>query len=152
MPEIRDLDDLVPEDVEYRYRGKTYTLPGDIDVEHTYRLVKLLGKSGELEAAQFAGETVFEEKPILEARQALDEQVANELLELFQQSDPELAALPFGVTAMRFVLVDVLKALGFEFVPVEDEARPPARSPAKRSGQSKSSRRSSRSSASRTGK
>src|SRR5438105_2962391 len=46
---IVQLDDLVPDELVFNYRGTDYRLPGDIDTETTFRLQELLVEMGEAE-------------------------------------------------------------------------------------------------------
>jgi hypothetical protein len=144
--QIRELDAVLPEDVEYHYQGKTYTLPGDIDVEHTYELLDLLQKAGAIEDAVEKSGTVD-----FDIKRENDTKIRDALLALFRQRDPDLERLPFGVMGLRHVLTDVLVSIGFEFVPAGG-ADPPRRTASVKSKRSSSSRRSSNSSASRTKK
>lgn len=121
MAQIVDLDVLVPEDVTFRFRGGDYTIPGDIDVEDTFRLLRLFNRSGELE------DTVAS----LDEREQIEKEIRDALLDIFRQRDPDLAKLPFGVMALRHVLLEVLKAIGLEFVPAEGGADPPKPGPKK---------------------
>jgi hypothetical protein len=113
MPQIVELDDLVPDDVVFRYRDKEHSIPGDIDVETTFRLLKLFKRAAEVE-----------ESDDLDAKEQVNIEVRDALLGLFQQRDPDLAELPFGVIAFRHVLSEVLQAIGLVFVPEDGEGPP----------------------------
>jgi hypothetical protein len=116
MPaEIVDLDALVPDDIEFKYQGKTYTLPGDIETERVFQLFKLFREL--LDAQQ--GTDVDPEDVV-----AAVANVKRVLLELFQQRDPELKEVPFGVSALPIVMQRLLQRLGVN-VSEDGEASPP---------------------------
>ena len=125
MPRI-ELDEIIPEDITFAYKGKEYVIPGDIDVDTTFDLTALLIRHG---AAEEKGDT--------EEVRAVNKEVEQKLLYLFQQRDPELEALPFGVIGYRFVLAQVLTSLGLLIV--EEPETPPKPRRAKRSPSRRSS-------------
>ena len=125
MPRI-ELDEVIPEDITFAYKGKEYVIPGDIDVDTTFDLIALLGRHGEAE-----------EKGDTPEVRAVNKEVEQKLLYLFRQRDPELEALPFGVIGYRFVLAQVLTSLGLLIV--EEPATPPKPRRAKRSPSRRSS-------------
>lgn len=142
MPtQIVELDDLVPDAIDFRYQGKSYILPGDITVETTFQLQKLLTALAEAEADP--KKTAQQEKLTLEVEQVL--------LGLFRQADPELASLPFGVIGFQHVLTFLLTKLGFggQAEPVDPPNRAARRSAKSKSRRSSTSGSSSTSSASR---
>lgn len=131
MPRI-NLDDVVPEDIEFDYRGKTYTISGDLDVETTF---KLIGLFGDLADAEVAGDR----KKQLSVNGKLEQL----LLDLFKEHDPSLEKLPFGVVAYRNVVTQLLGSLGLEVIggdPPADPSKPTAkkRAPRRRSSGSRS--------------
>jgi hypothetical protein len=139
MPQIVELDELVPDDVVFRYKGTDYPIPGDIDVETTFRLLKLFQRAAEAEGSTD-----------LDAREQVNIEVRDALLGLFQQRDPDLAELPFGVIAFRHVLSEVLQAMGLVFVAGDGEGEgPPTKPRPKTPRQSSGSRASSKRSGSR---
>jgi hypothetical protein len=138
--QIIELDDLVPDAIEFRYKGKSYILPGDITVETTFRLNKLLIALTEAEADP--KKMAQQEKLTLEVEEVL--------LELFRQTDHELKSLPLGVVGFQHVLSFLLAKLGFGQQDVEDDADPPPNRAARRkSARSNTSRSSSKNSTSR---
>lgn len=116
MARIIDLDAVVPEDIEFTYRGETYAIPGDIDVEQTFRIIRMFEEAQAAEANS---------APIDE-RERLNLVIRDELLELFRVRNPDLADLPFGTIAYQHVLVTVLGQLGLQVVgePTPPEPRP----------------------------
>lgn len=114
MPFI-DLDQVVPEDITFKYRGADYVLDGDLDTEDVLILARLLDQA---QTAETAGD--------LAAVQKLNPKIKQELLRLFQVKDPKLEALPFGAVAYQHVIAEVLKLMGFVLV----EEDPPAPTPA----------------------
>jgi hypothetical protein len=144
MPtQIVELDALVPDDIEFRYQGGKYVLPGDISVETTFRIQKLLLA---LNAAETAAVGVEDEKLQTKAiadQERLTLEVEELLLSLFRKRDPKLESLPFGVVGFQHVLSVVLVKLGFGDVALEDDADPPPKKAArKKSARSNSSRSS----------
>lgn len=104
MPtQIVELDDLVPDAIEFRYQGNSYVLPGDISVETTFKMQKLLNALADAEADP--KKALQQEKLTLEVEQML--------LDLFRQDNPELESLPFGVVGFQHVLSFLLAKLGF---------------------------------------
>jgi hypothetical protein len=119
MARIIDLDAVVPEDIEFNYRGDTFAIPGDIDVEQTFRIIRMF------EEAQ----TAEEEGASLDVRERLNLIVRDELLALFQVRDPELIELPFGTIAYQHVLVTVLTQLGLQVMSPEAVNPPTPKTP-----------------------
>jgi hypothetical protein len=144
MPtQIVELDALVPDDIEFRYQGGKYVLPGDISVETTFRIQKLLLA---LNAAEQAAVGAEDEKLKAEAiadQERLTLEVEELLLGLFRQRDENLESLPFGVVGFQHVLSLVLVKLGFGDVPVEDDAGPPPKRAARKTSPRSNSSRSS---------
>lgn len=138
MPtQIVELDDLVPDPIEFRYQGKSYVLPGDITVEMTFRLQRMLT---ELMAAEADTKKRDEqEKLTLEIEQLL--------LGLFRQHDPELESLAFGAVGFRFVLAFLLRKLGFAEEP--ETMDPPNRATRRAAAKKKSARSSTSGSSSK---
>jgi hypothetical protein len=135
MTQIRDMPALLGEDIEYQYPDKTYTFPGDLDVESTYRLVELFQR-------------MTEEPANLKEQKQLDLDLQAALLACFQLRDQSLESLPFGVKALRLVLNDAIGVLGL-IVEEDDASPPPKATPNRRSRRSSGSRSSSKSSGSR---
>ncbi len=114
MPRI-DLDALVPEEITFVYQGREFSIAGDVDVDTTFDLIDLLGRHGEAE-----------NKNDRAAVRAVNKEMERKLLALFQQREPELQSLPFGVIGYRLVLSQVLMALGLQLIE-EDESPPTPR-------------------------
>src|SRR4051812_9427380 len=123
MARIINLDELVPEDVEIRYRGGTYMLPGDVSTETIFKLFELY---------RTLASGVEDEDPAAVMARLRDRfgDIEAELLSLFRQRQPELEAPPFGLSALGAVLRVILAHLGIN-IP-EGSAPPPPRPPAKR--------------------
>lgn len=128
MPRI-EMDELVPEDITFVFRGKEYVIDGDLDVDLTFDLTDLFIRYGQAEAD---GDRVEIRKTNTEMR--------DKLLAAFQTRDPALTDLPFGVMAYRIVLGQVLTALGLQIVQ-EDPPRPRTPAPRPRSRRSTGSRK-----------
>lgn len=135
MAQIIDLNELVPQDIIIRYGSpaKDYKLPGDISTEMVFRLFEMRQALATVE-----GKTPGE---IVGAMKGRFGDIEGELLKLFQQRDPKLTYLPFGIRAMGAVLAVVLGQLGLEVT--EENPQKPASTPArpKRSPTVKSRRR-----------
>lgn len=110
MAEIVNLDELVPDDITFEFRGQTYPFPGDIDTETTFRLARMLRELGR---AEEAASEQREDEAAQEEQEKLTLAVEGELLKLFQRRTPDLESLPFGATGFQVVLLHVLAALGF---------------------------------------
>ena len=128
MPRIV-LDELVPEEITFVYKEREYTIAGDIDVDTTFDLIDLLGRHGDAEKQNDRG-----------AARAVNKEIEGKLLALFQERQPDLEELPFGVIGYRIVLSQVLEALGLQVI---DDENPPTPSP-KRASRSRRSTGSSR--------
>jgi hypothetical protein len=111
---VVDLDALVPDDIDFQYRGKSYPIPGDIDVETTFSLIKMFEEASN---AERSGASV-------EEREALNLTLRNKLTELFRIRQPELTDLPFGTIAYQHILAEVLQAIGLQ-IAVEEPKTPP---------------------------
>lgn len=115
MAEVINLDELVPEDIEFRYRGETYTLPGDLSVEDVFRMFELF---------QTFASTQGKGKPE-DAMKAVETLLA-ELLRLFQVRDPDLEGpLPFGVKALPIIMQKLLGQLGINVSADDPPPSPP---------------------------
>ena len=125
MPRI-ELDEIIPEDITFAYRGKEYVIPGDLDIDTTFDLIALLGRHGAAEAADDTEEV-----------RVVNKEVEQKLLFLFRQRMPDLEALPFGVIGYRVVLAQVLTALGLQIV--EEPETPPKPRRAKKTSPSRPS-------------
>lgn len=122
MPDIVDLDELVPDDIQFNYRGETYTIPGDLRVDQTLDLYALLTRLANAEAKGGAAEM----KRILDKAEAA-------LLPVFQVHQPEMVQLPFGAAGLGHVLRRVLTLIGLlQVVPPGDgdDTNPPTPAPA----------------------
>ena len=101
MAEIHDLDELVPEDITFRYRREEYTIPGDLRTGDTLELFALLQR---LALAEAKG-TPAELKRIIAQTEAA-------LLPIFQVHQPQMEQLPFGAAGLGAVLRKVLELIG----------------------------------------
>jgi len=158
MPQIVDLDALVPEEIIFKYAGKEYRLPGDIDVETTFTIQQLIVELSQSEQgvlrAQLERAQAVKSQAITRAERGLSQametqkrvtaKTENEILQLFKVNHPDLEKLPFGSTGFGVVLTHVLAMLGFSGTGDEEPAEedppkdPPARNP-RRSPRSRSS-------------
>jgi hypothetical protein len=143
MPtQIIELDPLVPDDIEFRYRGQKYVLPGDLTVETTFHIQKLILalNAAEQRVTDAAGKGEKVQLQAAAEQERLTLEVEKLLLGLFRQRDPDLEELPFGVVGFQHVLSMVLVKLGFGAAISEDDADPPPNRAARRkSARSKSS-------------
>lgn len=105
MPQIVDLNDLVPEDIIIRYGRPPvdYKLPGDMDVEAVFRLFEMFRA---LSVTEGNDEEVFGQ---LKGRFG---DIRAELLKLFQVRDPKLKELPLGIRGTGALLRVILQQLG----------------------------------------
>lgn len=133
--EIIELDPLVPDEIEFRYQGKSYVLPGDVSVETTFQLQRLL-----VQLAAAEEDALNNSNGALDRQEKLTLQVEGVLLELFKQKDPDLESLPFGTYGFRVVLATVLTKLGFG--EAEAPPDPPKGATIKKKPPAKKSRRS----------
>jgi hypothetical protein len=101
MPEIVDIDELVPDDIQFKYRGETYAIPGDLRVDQTLELYKLLTQ---LANAESTGSEAELRRIIAKAEAAL--------LPIFQVHQPDMEKLPFGAAGLGIVLRRVLQLIG----------------------------------------
>lgn len=116
-----DLDALIPDDLEFHYRGETYTIPGDVDTEtvlRMFRMFQLLLETRDL--AQGAADA--DAKKFGAKIDKAYEEINSILLTLFQVNQPHLTALPFGVAAMPHVIAGVLQLLGVTADPLTGES------------------------------
>jgi hypothetical protein len=100
VAEIVDLDAVVPEDIVFKLAGKQYPIPGDLETEQVFKLMRLfagLKVSGNLAGVERSAK-----------------QLEAGLLDLFQVRQPDLERLPFGATSLRTVTVRVLQLLGVD--------------------------------------
>lgn len=131
MPRI-NLDELVPEEITFSFRGTDYVIDGDIDIEITFALIDLFHRATEAET---------DPNITLAVQRDVNLAMRDKLLELFQARDPSIESLPFGTVAFRHVLAEVLQALGLTIV--EDPQPPkPEKKTVPRSRRSTTSRRS----------
>jgi hypothetical protein len=146
MAEVVNLDEILPGDIDLVWRGATYVLPGDIDVETTFGLQKLLAELGRAEEATLTAEPGSEEEQTAHDRQRdVSMKIEKELLRLLQTNHPELEKLPFGIAGFKYVLGLTLAKLGFSTVASDPEPDPPkpARAPAKAKSKRSTSSRAS---------
>ena len=138
---IVNLDELVPEEITFRWKGADYRLPGDIDTETTFTLQQLLVEMGEAEAAVLqASADGLDAKNGAQGKRASSAMVAaqgrqrrvtakveKEILRLFQTNHPDMEKLPFGVVGFTIVLTYVLTELGFGEMEQDPTPPPPNR-------------------------
>src|SRR5581483_1330813 len=103
MAEVVDLDQLIPDDVEFKHRGKTYRVPGDIPTKQVFELYRLYQDLAEAETSTEAD---------ADAQERATEKVKDGLLRLFRVLQPELEELPFGAMSLTIVLQTILLKLG----------------------------------------
>lgn len=122
MPEIVDIDELVPDDITFRYRKQEYKIPGDLRVVQTLELYALLRR---LAAAEAKG-TEAELKRIIGQAEAA-------LLPIFQVHQPDMTELPFGAAGLGVVLRKVLQLIGLlQEIEQGDVPDPPVPGPVKK--------------------
>lgn len=112
MAELIDMDALVPEDLEIKYRGQTYVFPGDIDVHTTFVLQDLLDAFIAAEASILDGTPTKAQKDAYKQAVIATEK---ELTALLRERDQEIEKFPFGATGFRVLLLQILMKLGFSF-------------------------------------
>lgn len=157
MAQIIKIDELVPEEIIFQYKDVDYSLPGDIDVDTTFRLQQLLVQLGQAEqavaTAQLERLQAVKEAAVSRAESRLSRalntqrqatlKVEKEILALFKVNHPDLEKLPFGAAGFQAVLSHVLLMLGFgTFSDEEEEPDPtpaPKRSPRPRTKSPRSS-------------
>lgn len=128
MPRLIDIDDLVDLDVVYiRVAGVNYRMPGDLPVPDYLRLRRDFN------------DLVSDEPDEDIDRDELLTRVSDQLLEMLQQHQPDLAALPCGVKGVVPIAFAFLNGLGedVEELPGEETVPPTRRrasTPKKRSG------------------
>lgn len=123
MAEIVDLDELVPDDIEFHYRGQTYLIPGDMESEQVLLLYKLLTELDKLATAE-GGEDV-------KRLERQNRRVKQALLPIFQLRQPALKELPFGGLSLRIVIRQLLTQMGMIAIAEPEPADPPT-APAKK--------------------
>jgi hypothetical protein len=99
--QIVDIDEFVPDDISFKYRDHTYTIPGDLRTDQTLELYAMLKKLAETEGRGDAGEL---DRIVKKAEKAL--------LPVFQVHQPEMTELPFGAVGLGVVLQTVLRLIG----------------------------------------
>ena len=125
MPEIVDLDELVPDDIVFKYRDNQYTIPGDLKTGQTLELFALLTRLAKAEAKGGATEL----KRIIG-------QCEHALLPIFQVHQPDMVELPFGAAGLGHVLRRVLELIGMlDTVPAEGDVPDPPNRAARRAAQ-----------------
>ena len=105
MSKIINLDELLPEDLQFAYQGETYAIPGDITIEQVFRFYDLFDKMREEMAA--------DDSPEAKAKQGKSavERLQEELLRVFQIRQPHLETLPFGIRGTATVVSHILASL-----------------------------------------
>jgi hypothetical protein len=121
MPEIIDLDELVPDDITFKYKGNEWTIPGDLKTGQTLELYSLLTKLARTEATGGAGEL-----------QRIIGRCETALLPIFQVHHPDLAELPFGAAGLAHVMRTVLSLIGLLQEVTPEPPPAPAKTPAKK--------------------
>lgn len=113
MANIIQLDSLVPEDLEFTYRGESYVIPGDLDGETVLKLFRMFGQLAQLmaKAGEDPGTETDARKAATEMRR-ISADVDKTLLELFRLRQPGIEKLPFGVKTMPIVIKTILEHLG----------------------------------------
>jgi len=114
MPRI-ELDPLVPEKIVFGYRGRDYTIDGDISVDATFDLIDLFTRLAQVDGGD------------VEAARQVNKEAEATLVALFQAEDDTIEELPFGAVGYRHVLGHVLEALGLQIVDEEPVAPPKPR-------------------------
>lgn len=132
MPRVFELDEMVPEDIVFRYRGADYLIPGDLDTELVLRLYRMFG---DLLAEPTSGDEAEDESNA----ERIVLKVKEELLAIFQVLQPGMEKLPFGALGIRAVIRCILIALGV-IAESPQPASPVKKTPA-RSRSSKSRRK-----------
>src|SRR3990167_5387294 len=112
MARVIDLDKVVPQDLDFKYRGESYVIPGDIKGPDAFKLVRVY------EEAMAANEGTLDE------REAANQKVEEALLALLQVSQPDLEEFPFGQLAGAAVLAEILVLLGFTIIEIPPEPSP----------------------------
>lgn len=138
MAKIIEIDTLVPEDIELNYRGKTYTVPGDISVPDVLKLFT---------AVQVVMADQTEVTDARAAQKKLDgvEREVLRIINISRGPDEQLDKSPFGQRSLGIVLVEILKHLLPDMF--EESSVPPSPTPAAIPARpSTSKRKSSRSS------
>jgi hypothetical protein len=117
VAKIVNIDEMIPEDVEIVYRGKTYVIPGDVDGATVFTLLNAFRELAILGTAARGGEDVSRKLDTVAKR------LNKLLLGLFQISDPTLTELPFGTKSLPIVVREILVSFGL--VPADDAVDPP---------------------------
>lgn len=130
--EIVNIDVVLPKDIAFAFGGTEYVVRGDLEVKHGLEIMRLLDS---FEEAYGSGDAT-----VLMAA-AVD--LENYLLPLFQERDPKLQSLPFGMTGIGKVAAvllarimgardETLESMG-DAVPPPKPKRPAAKKPLPRS-------------------
>lgn len=128
-----DLDELLPEDLTITFRNEKYVIPGDLSVESAFRLVAYRNQLGRSDSVAAQRKTLGE--------------IEQFMLELFQQRQPAMTKLPFGVFGLTKVITTYLEHIGLEVTGGEsgDPADPDDENPPNRAARRASSTGSPRS-------
>lgn len=107
--QIVDLNELVPEDIIVRYGkpAKDYRLPGDIPTKTVFGLFKMFQEIS-------AGVTDGDAATVVSTLDERFAQIEGAVLALFQQRDPKLKELPWGIRGTGEVLKVILGELGLK--------------------------------------
>lgn len=119
MARIIELDEYVPEDLQFNYRGQSLSIPGDLSVDDTFDLLALFAESGRVE-----------ESGDLKKQRDYNKKLEQTLLAMFRRQQPDLERLPFGQRGLAQVLIEVLILLGLLTRDVLDPPTRPASTPA----------------------
>lgn len=126
MP-IIELDSLVPDDIEIKFKGETYTIPGDLDTPTILSVFKHFQRI--LNESDTDDDTVTDaviEKAYTDMNALL--------LEVFQIRRPDLKVLPFGQKSLPIVVATLLNSITEGEA---DEETDPTPAPANRSPRKK---------------
>jgi hypothetical protein len=120
MAEIVQLDDLVPQDITFVYRGDEYHVPGDLDTETVFKIFQHLkgltglrgddGKAADDEAIRRASDNL-----------------RKILLDVFRIRQPDLETLPFGTRSQAIITERLLSLIGLPGVGEAEEPVPTGR-------------------------
>jgi hypothetical protein len=104
MPEIVNLDELVPEDITFVYQSKEYVVPGDLDTETVFKIFQHLKALLELRDADGG----LDEDGARRAAEAMGEL----LLNVFRIRQPDMRELPFGTRGRAIIAERLLDNIG----------------------------------------
>jgi hypothetical protein len=122
MPQIVNLDALVPDDLEFQYRGAVYKVPGDLPTETVFSLFEKYRKV--IEAQMATSEDGADPKKTWPVVERASTEMRDAILHVFQIMQPDLQSLPFGTSAMPHVTQNLLSLLGIEIGETEPDPTP----------------------------